>query len=73
MPKTGARPGVVSCAAYAAGRRAADLHIEEVGELLEASEEGFVWIGLYEPTATSPPIITSDAWQTPSTSEWRQP
>ncbi len=49
MPETGARPGVVSCAAYAAGRRVADLHIDQVGELLEASEEGFVWIGLYEP------------------------
>ena len=45
-----ATPGVVNCAAYAGGHRIADLHIDDVSEVLEESKEGhFVWIGLYEP------------------------
>jgi magnesium transporter len=44
----GTVPGVVTCAAYAAGRRVADLALDEIQEVL-GREDGFVWIGLYEP------------------------
>lgn len=40
--------GVVACAAYAEGRRVADLPIADVSETLEQTDQ-FVWIGLYEP------------------------
>lgn len=40
--------GVINCAAYAEGRRVADLPIEDVSEAL-AQNDRFVWIGLYEP------------------------
>ena len=40
--------GVVTCAAYAAGRRVADVALDEIHEVL-CREDGFVWIGLYEP------------------------
>jgi len=50
--RAGADAAIVDCAAYAEGRR---LHRERVPveEALRASREagGFVWIGLYEPTA----------------------
>ena len=42
--------GVVNCAAYAQGRRLADLPLSDVSETLQASDR-FVWIGLYEPDA----------------------
>ena len=42
--------GVVNCAAYAQGRRLADLPLCDVSEALKASDQ-FVWIGLYEPSA----------------------
>jgi magnesium transporter len=40
---------VVNCAAYAGGRRVADLEIEKIGSVLR-EEDRFVWIGLHEPT-----------------------
>src|SRR5438046_2483612 len=40
--------GVVACAAYAGGRRVADVSGDEVDQALRR-EDGFVWIGLYEP------------------------
>jgi magnesium transporter len=40
--------GVIACAAYADGRRVADLPIRDVSETLEQTDR-FVWIGLYEP------------------------
>ncbi len=42
--------GIVTCAAYAGGRRVADVAVEDVGELLKQPEP-FVWIGLHEPDA----------------------
>src|SRR5687767_6006790 len=42
--------GVVNCAAYAEGRRLADLPLCDVSEALQASDR-FVWIGLYQPNA----------------------
>jgi magnesium transporter len=39
---------VVNCAAYAGGRRVADVAIEEISEALR-QEDRFVWIGLHEP------------------------
>jgi magnesium transporter len=41
-------PGVVSCAAYANGRRVTDLPLSQVSEAL-AEGDRFVWIGLFEP------------------------
>jgi magnesium transporter len=41
--------GVVNCAAYAAGRRIADVNVKDISELLK-HEECFVWIGLHEPS-----------------------
>jgi magnesium transporter len=40
--------GVIACAAYADGRRVADLPIADVSETLAHTDQ-FVWIGLYEP------------------------
>lgn len=39
---------VVACAAYAGGRRVADVAIEDISEVL-TQDDRFVWIGLYEP------------------------
>jgi magnesium transporter len=46
--QTGSEDGVVNCAAYADGRRIADLPLADVGTAL-SREDRFVWIGLYEP------------------------
>lgn len=40
--------GVVDCAAYADGRRVADLTISDISEALKQRDH-FVWIGLHEP------------------------
>jgi len=49
----GAAPGgVINCAAYAGGRRVADLALDQLRDAV-AGEDVFVWLGLYEPdTAT---------------------
>jgi magnesium transporter len=39
---------IVNCAAYADGRRVADVQIEEIEQALK-QEDRFVWIGLHEP------------------------
>jgi magnesium transporter len=39
---------IVNCAAYADGRRVADVHIDEIEQALK-QEDRFVWIGLHEP------------------------
>jgi magnesium transporter len=44
---TGSR-GVVTCAAYAGGRRIADVGVDNIREVLDRTS-GFIWIGLYEP------------------------
>jgi magnesium transporter len=41
--------GIVNCAAYSNGRRTAYIDIEAVSEVLK-EPNGFVWIGLHEPT-----------------------
>ena len=42
-------PGIVNCAAYAGGKRVAEVRIDEVGRFIQ--EPGhFVWIGLHEPS-----------------------
>ena len=41
---------VVKCAAYAEGRRVADVAIHEVSDTLKQKDQ-FVWIGLHEPSA----------------------
>jgi magnesium transporter len=41
--------GVVNCAAYSDGRRVANISIEAISDHL-AKPNGFVWIGLYEPS-----------------------
>jgi magnesium transporter len=47
-PAPGPAPGVVACGVYAAGRRIADIAIEEAGHW--SRQPGHVvWIGLYEP------------------------
>jgi len=40
---------IVNCAAYSAGRRTADVQINDIHELLKDTSQ-FVWIGLYEPS-----------------------
>jgi magnesium transporter len=40
---------VVNCAAYARGRRVADVEIREIGQVLK-QDDRFVWIGLHEPS-----------------------
>ena len=44
----GSVPGVVNCAAYAAGCRVADVDLSGIGQTLSTTK-GFIWIGLYEP------------------------
>jgi magnesium transporter len=43
-----AASGVINCAAYAGGRRVADLPLSDVRTALK-QEDRFIWIGLYEP------------------------
>ncbi len=40
--------GIVNCAAYAGGRRVADVKIEDISEVLKEPDR-FLWIGLHEP------------------------
>jgi magnesium transporter len=40
--------GVVNCAAYAAGRRIADVEVKDISEVLKQAD-CFVWVGLHEP------------------------
>jgi magnesium transporter len=47
-PEASPSGGVIACAAYADGRRVADLPIADVSEVLTQTDR-FVWIGLYEP------------------------
>ncbi|MGH7773010.1 MAG: magnesium/cobalt transporter CorA [Candidatus Binatia bacterium] len=41
--------GVVNCAAYAGGRRVADVEIKDISEVLKQPDR-FLWIGLHEPS-----------------------
>jgi magnesium transporter len=41
-------PGVINCAAYAAGTRVGDLDVSHIGDALARPGE-FVWLGLFEP------------------------
>ena len=50
-PAVNSASSVVNCAAYADGRRVADLPLCDVSEAL-AEGGRFVWIGLYEPSET---------------------
>jgi magnesium transporter len=40
--------GIVNCAAYANGRRIADIEVKNISKALE-QEDQFIWLGLYEP------------------------
>lgn len=40
---------IVNCAAYSAGRRTADVELNDIHEILKDTSQ-FVWIGLYEPS-----------------------
>ena len=40
---------VVNCAAYAGGRRVADVQIQDISEALKHAGQ-FIWVGLHEPT-----------------------
>ena len=42
-------PEIVNCAAYADGRRVADIDLEAVSDYV-AKDGHFVWIGLHEPS-----------------------
>src|SRR5687767_14849845 len=46
--RSAAGSGVINCAAYANGRRVADLPLSDVRSAL-SQEDRFVWIGLFEP------------------------
>ena len=39
---------VINCAAYADGRRVANIEINEISQVLKQPDR-FVWVGLYEP------------------------
>lgn len=41
--------GVVSCAVYAGGRRAGDVALDDISEVLKRDDGSFIWIGLHEP------------------------
>ena len=46
---TPSQPGpVVACAAYAGGRRVANVALDDISEVIK-QDDRFVWIGLYEP------------------------
>src|SRR5262245_29925338 len=40
---------IVNCAAYAEGKRIADVNLSDVHDVLKKKDQ-FVWIGLYEPS-----------------------
>ena len=40
---------IINCAAYAGGRRLADVELNKVHDILKEKDK-FVWIGLYEPS-----------------------
>src|SRR6185503_13982339 len=40
---------IINCAAYSEGRRIADVELDDVHEVLKATNQ-FVWIGLHEPS-----------------------
>jgi magnesium transporter len=40
---------VVACAAYAGGRRVADVSLDDISEVLKQDDERFIWIGLHGP------------------------
>src|SRR5215510_1643038 len=40
--------GIVNCAVYTDGRRAADVDVRDLQDALR-QQEGFIWIGLHEP------------------------
>src|SRR5438094_6733989 len=42
--------GIINCATYSDGRRVANIQIEEIGQAL-GERNGFIWIGLHEPSA----------------------
>jgi magnesium transporter len=42
-------PGLVACAVYSDGRRVADLSLDQILQPIHR-DQGFVWIGLYEPS-----------------------
>ncbi len=46
---TATTPGVVTCAAYAHGRRISDVPLDDIDRLLRSHDDAFIWIGLYEP------------------------
>jgi magnesium transporter len=48
-PDEGPAGGIIDCAGYAGGRRAADLKIAEARDFMAGDPARFVWIGLYEP------------------------
>jgi magnesium transporter len=51
MPLKSSEPMVVNCVAYSAdGRKRRDISIEQISDAL-AEPDGFVWVGLHEPTA----------------------
>jgi magnesium transporter len=50
VPPAPTDPIIVCCAAYADGRRVADIDLEAVSDYV-AKDGHFVWIGLHEPTA----------------------
>jgi magnesium transporter len=41
--------GVVNCAAYAGGKRVADVQIQDIRAVLK-QQDGFIWVGLHEPS-----------------------
>jgi magnesium transporter len=48
-PQDATTRGVVTCAAYAGGRRVAEVPLDDIDRVLRDSDGGFIWIGLYEP------------------------
>lgn len=48
-PEEGPLGGIIDCAGYVDGRRAADLEISGARDFMAGDPARFVWIGLYEP------------------------
>jgi magnesium transporter len=59
VARDGTAPGVVTCAAYAAGRRVADVSVDQIHQVL-CQTDGFIWIGLYEPDEALLRVVQSE-------------
>jgi magnesium transporter len=51
---------VADCALYRSGKRVRQLTLEEISDVLPRAGDGFVWLGLYEPTEKLLKVVQSE-------------